>query len=772
MTLNAEPSYTDLEQRIKTLESGDHLCSICKTEEENRALLTPFLKGGLEQGEKVLFFLHSYSTDEIVSYLGSKGITVDSYLNKGQFRVLSAEEVYLKGGTFEPDAVISLLRTETDRALQEGYSALRVTGDMGWASDNSIDPVRLIEYETKINQFFTGSKCMALCQYNRKRYEPSLLFSVLTTHPIAVVGAEIFDNVLYQPVTDFADSGIRTSTLDIWLDNIVEHRKADKELKKSFDDMARLAQEHTAKLHKAIELLKQENEKRKQIEKALRESEAEYQDLYDNAPDMFLSVDAKTGRITQCNQTLLNTLGYNKEEIIGQRVSDLYHPSSEQERRRIVRMFLERGEVDNAEIKVLRKDKSTLDVILKVSSIRDNNGRVIFSRSVWRDITERKKIEARLHQAQKMEFLGTLAGGVAHDFNNLLMAIQGRTSLMLMDTDTSNPKYKYLKEIEYAVSNGAELTSGLLGFARGGKYDVKPTDFNELIKRQSQMFGHTKKEITIHEKYERDLWTVEVDRGQMEQVLLNLYVNASHAMPDGGDLYIQTENVTIDSNYAKPFKVEPGKYIKISVTDTGIGMNEETKQKIFEPFFTTKEMGRGTGLGLASVYGIVKNHGGFISVYSEEEQGSTFTIYLPTTEKVPQKEEELSQELLKGTETILLVDDEKIVISVGQDMLQSLGYDVLLARSGNEAVALYQVNKEKIDMVILDMIMPDMSGGTTYDKLKEINPEIKVLLSSGYSLNGLATKILERGCDDFIQKPFKLDALSHKIRSILDSKDE
>ncbi len=767
MTLNSESSRADLGKRMRTLGSGDHLCSIYRTEEENRALLTPFLREGLERGEKVVFILYTHSADEMMNYLGAENLAIESYLNKGQFNIFSAKEAYLRGGAFEPDAIITLLREETDRALHEGYSALRITGDMGWAPEYIHDSTQLIEYEAKINQFLPGTKCMALCQYNRKHYEPSILFNVLTAHPIAVVGTEIFDNVLYLPVTDFSDPGILTSNLDNWLDNIVEHRQADKRLKESYDEMARLAQERTIKLIEANKRLKQEVEKRKQIEQALRESEAKYQDLYDNAPDMSLSVDAKTGKIIQCNQTLLKNLGYEKEEIIGREVSELYHPSSEQERKRVARLFLKTGEVDNSEIKVMRKDRTTLDVSLKISAIRDAEGKVLYSRSIWHDITERKKLEARLQQAQKMESLGTLAGGVAHDFNNLLMAIQGRTSLMLMDTDSLNPNFKHLKEIENYVNNGADLTNGLLDFARVGEYEVKPTDLNKLIARQNQIFGRTKKEITIHEKLDKDLWTVLIDRGQIEQVLLNLYVNAAHAMPDGGELYIQTENVYIDRNYVKPFKVEPGKYVRISVTDTGIGMDEATVQKIFEPFFTTKEMGRGTGLGLSSVYGIVKNHGGVINVYSEKGEGSTFTIYLPTTEKSPQVEQELPQEILQGTETILLVDDEEIIVTVGREILTSLGYTVLVARSGKEAIALYQENKDKIHIVILDMIMPDMGGGITYDKLKEINPEVKVLLSSGYSLNGLATKILERGCDDFIQKPFKLDTLSQKIRTIL-----
>jgi len=307
-----------------------------------------------------------------------------------------------------------------------------------------------------------------------------------------------------------------------------------------------------------------------------------------------------------------------------------------------------------------------------------------------------------------------------------------------------------------------------LGFARGGKYEVRPTDLNELVMMSSKMFSRTKKEITIQSKYQEGLWAVEVDQGQIEQVLLNFYVNAWQAMPGGGKLFIQTKNVILDETYANLFKLAPGKYVKITVMDTGVGMDESTIQRVFDPFFTTQEMGRGTGLGLASAYGIIKNHGGVIYVYSEIGEGTTFNIYLPASEKEITKEKRPLEEVLKASGTILLVDDEEMIVDVGGQMLEKLGFEVLIAGSGKEAMEVYKKNRDRIGIVILDMIMPDMGGGETYDKLKEINPDIKVLLSSGYSINGQATEILDRGCNGFIQKPFDMEKLSHSIRKIID----
>ncbi|MBU1163276.1 MAG: PAS domain S-box protein, partial [Proteobacteria bacterium] len=430
---------------------------------------------------------------------------------------------------------------------------------------------------------------------------------------------------------------------------------------------------------------------------------------------------------------------------------------------------LEHGEgPSDFEIRVTRKDGEKVDLIIS-AKIYSKDG---YIEGAMIDITEKKRLESQIQQARKMESIGTLAGGIAHDFNNLLMGIQGYTSLMLNDLDSDHDHYNKLKNIEKQVKSGAELSAQLLGFARGGKYDVKPTDINKLLKKSAEMFGRTKKEITIREKYAPDLWTVKVDRGQIEQVFLNLFINAWQAMPDAGDIYLETSNFVFSRTYTKPHELKPGKYVRISVADTGIGMDEETASRVFDPFFTTKGVGRGTGLGLASAYGIIKNHGGIIHVYSEKGQGSTFNIYLPA---VYAKADPISfhddEEVKTGKEeAILLVDDEAIILDVGKEILDVLGYKVFLASGGNEAIEIYKENKDKIDLVILDMVMPGMGGGETYKALKSINPDIKVMLSSGYNLGGEAAEIMKQGVNDFIQKPFTMTKLSHKIRNILEKK--
>ena len=254
----------------------------------------------------------------------------------------------------------------------------------------------------------------------------------------------------------------------------------------------------------------------------------------------------------------------------------------------------------------------------------------------------------------------------------------------------------------------------------------------------------------------------------MEQVLLNLYVNAWQAMPGGGDLYLSVENVDLDEMDVSPFGVKPGKYVKMTITDTGVGMDEATRARIFEPFFTTKERGRGTGLGLASVYGIIKNHGGFINVESEKHLGTSFLIFLPASDKNIVDEYMAKEEVRKGQETVLFIDDEDMVLDVGSEMIKGLGYEVMTATGGKPGLEIYEQNRDKIDLVILDMIMPDISGKDTFNALQRINPSVRVLLSSGYSLDGQANEIMENGCKGFIQKPFTMSELSNKIRSILD----
>ncbi len=385
-----------------------------------------------------------------------------------------------------------------------------------------------------------------------------------------------------------------------------------------------------------------------------------------------------------------------------------------------------------------------------------------------RDITQGKVMEHRFQEMQRMESLGTLAGGIAHDFNNLLMGIQGNVSLMYLDIENDPALMEKLKSIEDCVDSGSRLTKQLLGFARGGKYVVKPMDMNQILHNSAEMFGRTRKAIKIHGNYQKDLWTVMVDRSQIEQVLVNLFLNAQQAMHGSGDLYLKTSNIITDKKFARVHEVPAGQYVLVSVADTGIGMDETIQRRIFEPFFTTNELGRGTGLGLASVFGIIKNHNGAINVRSRPGQGSTFEVYLPATGKDPEIESPSAEPIELGSETILLVDDESYIIEVARLMLESLGYVLLTACSGRAALKVFADHQETIDLVILDMVMPDMDGESVFESLRAIRPDIKVIFASGYYVMEQTSTLLKEGFCDFLQKPFNLQQLSSKIRAMLD----
>ena len=416
---------------------------------------------------------------------------------------------------------------------------------------------------------------------------------------------------------------------------------------------------------------------RKLAEEALRKSEENFRAIFETAPDCIYIKD-RALKYVLVNPSVETLFGKPSSEIVGLSDGELFGEEAEQRSREMDYRVLDGEMVEVESSETINGVPVTLHVV-KVPMF-DAAGEIIGICGIARDITQTRQLEAQLLQAQKMEAIGTLAGGIAHDFNNLLMGIQGHVSLVLMDIMGEHPHSAHLTGIENMIRSGATLTRQLLGFARGGKYEVKPTDLNDLIKKSSDMFGRTKKEIKITRREQEGTWVVDADRGQIEQVFLNMYVNAWQAMPGGGELTLSTENVILDEPFVKPYKTQPGRYVKISITDTGIGMDEATRQRVFEPFFTTKGRGRGTGLGLASAYGIVKNHGGIITLYSERGHGTTFNIYLPVSASATVADASLERQVMKGTETILIVDDEDIVLDVGVEVLKTLGYRVLSAR--------------------------------------------------------------------------------------------
>jgi len=556
---------------------------------------------------------------------------------------------------------------------------------------------------------------------------------------------------------------------------VKEHKKFKEGVEEAWQESRhykRIAEETGRTRLREIDQLSKLITELRRTKEEFKHSEEKYRTILERIEEGYYEVDI-AGNFTFFNDSICKVLGYTNDELMGMNNREYTEKESAKRLYQTFNRVYKTGKPTKIfDWEIIRKDTTKRYVEASVSLIKDSEGNPAGFRGIIRDITEKKLLESQLLQAQKMEAIGTLAGGIAHNFNNLLMSIQGNTSLMLLGTNANHPHYERLTNIEKSVQSGSKLTSQLLGYARGGRYEVKPISINRVITDISSTFFMTRKDITLHQDLEHTLSGVKADLGQIEQVILNIYVNAAEAMPKGGELFINTRNIPHTRIEKKPYTIKPGNYILLTIRDTGIGMDKHTQAKIFDPFFTTKGLAKGTGLGLASVYGIMKAHGGYIDVESQKGQGTTFFLYLPASTETIGEEIHPAKTIEKGKETILLVDDEEIILDVGEALLTSLGYTVLIAQGGKEAIETLHTTFDSSppDLVILDMIMPSMGGGETYDRMKEIHPTIKVLLSSGYSIDGQAKEIIKRGCDGFIQKPFTLGEVSKAIREVLGEK--
>ncbi len=510
---------------------------------------------------------------------------------------------------------------------------------------------------------------------------------------------------------------------------------------------------------------------RKSVESALRESELKYRELFEESKDV-VYISTPEGKFIDINPAGVELLGYaSKEELFQIDITkDLYVHSFDREHFQYI--LAHQGFVKDYEVLFRSKDGQQLSVLITATAVHDEKGTIIAYRGVIKDITERKRLEQQLLQAQKMEAVGQLAGGIAHDFNNILTAIIGFGTLLKMETDKHDPLHSYVTQILTSAERAASLTQALLAFSRKQIISPKPVNLNEIIRGiknlLSRIIGEDIELTTI--LTDKDL-TIMADSGQIEQVLMNLATNARDAMPDGGSLIITTDLVSFDYEFIKAHGYKkPGLYAFISVEDTGKGMYEEIKEKIFEPFFTTKEVGKGTGLGLSMVYGIIQQHDGYINVYSEPGRGTIFRIYLPLIKPTTDEEHEAILTAIKrGTETVLVAEDDAQVRELVKEVLIGFGYTVLEAEDGEDALQVFLGHKDKIHLVILDVIMPKMNGKEIYDEMKKTRPDIKGIFTSGYDANIIHKKgILEENLY-FISKPISPEELLKKVREVLDT---
>jgi len=516
---------------------------------------------------------------------------------------------------------------------------------------------------------------------------------------------------------------------------------------------------------------------RKQIEETLRVSESRYRSLFDGVPIGLYRTTA-AGEIIDANPALIEMLGYLDWESLSKvNAADIY--IDPEERKKWQPLMEQEGIVRNFQKQLQHRDGTVIWVEENARAICDAEGRVLFYEGSFQDITERKRAEEemaalqeQLRQSQKMESIGRLAGGIAHDFNNLLTIIKGYSQLSLIELKEGNPLKENIEEVKKATDRAADLIRQLLAFSRRQVMEMRVLDLNILLQNLDKMLRRViGEDIELVTLLAEDLGRVKTDPGQIEQVILNLAVNARDAMPSGGKLTIETANVELDETYARRHvAVTPGRYVMLAVSDTGVGMTPEVRDRVFEPFFTTKEKGKGTGLGLSTVYGIVKQSEGNIWIYSEPGHGTTFKIYLPQAEEPLEevKEKVVGEELPRGSETVLVVEDEEEVRKVAARILRGQGYKVLEASNGADTLMICKEQKEPIHLILTDVVMPKMSGCELAKCISSIRPEIKVLYMSGYTDNTITHNgILEEGMK-YIQKPFTMGALAGKVREVLD----
>lgn len=516
----------------------------------------------------------------------------------------------------------------------------------------------------------------------------------------------------------------------------------------------------------------QDISERKRAEDALRTSEKKFEDLLQNILSVAVMLDCD-GNITFCNDSLLGLTGWTRDEVLTRNWFDLFLPENERLAvRSVFQAFIAEGKIPlHYENSILTRNGSLRLIVWDNAILRSPEGDVIGTASIGVDVTEQRKIEEQLRQSQKIEAIGLLAGGVAHDFNNILTSIIGYGNLLNEKISASDPLHLYVSKILASSERAANLTHSLLAFSRKQVIELRPININDIVVGVKQMLDRV-----IGEDVELKAITathdliVKSDKSQLEQVLINFATNARDAMPRGGRLTLTTEEVEVDEQFIRMHRFgEAGKYAVISVADTGKGMDEKTREHIFDPFFTTKEVGKGTGLGLSMAYGMVKQHNGFIDVYSEPGEGTTFRIYLPLAVSSVQVAEKMpSTPFPSGTETILLVEDDDAVREITKTLLEKFGYTVIEAVDGEHAVRLFRENKDVVQLVMSDVIMPKQSGTDMQNELKKIKPDVKVVFISGYTADILAQKeVMDEGLN-FISKPLRPDALSRKLREVLD----
>ncbi|MEW6348879.1 MAG: MEDS domain-containing protein [Thermodesulfobacteriota bacterium] len=687
---------------------GTHFCQFFRTKEDLLDILVPYFASGLEDNEFCVWVTSEpLVTEEAREALRRVVADFDRYEAEGRIEILPYTEWYLKDGVFSAERVLKGWVDKLNSALTAGYDGLRLTGNTFWLEKS--DWQAFVEYETLVDGVIGNCRMLGLCTYSLDKCGASEIIDTVRNHEFALIRRE-----------------------GEW-ELIQSHRRAEAEIRRS---------------------------------QLLLDS------IVQNLPVQIFVKDAQDLKYVLLNRSCEPLTGYPAEAFLGKTDYDFFPREQADFFVSKDREALAKGALVDIPEEVLESKSGDRRILhTKKVPIIDESGKPRYLLGISEDITEQKSLQRQLLEAQKMAAIGTLAGGMAHDFNNILQVVLGYSELILDEEDLPERYRADLRRISGSARQGADLIQRLLTFSRKKEIRPQPLNLNRHITEMRHVLERTiPNMIHIELIPDKEPAVIKADPTQVDQVLINLAVNARDAMPEGGSLVFETANVILDAEYAKAHPdVRPGHYVLLTVTDTGRGMDRDTLEHIFEPFYTTKGVGEGTGLGLAMVYGIVHQHGGHIRCDSEPGRGTTFKIWFPAlVEEEAFKDSAVSAIRRGESETILLVDDEELIRDFCCRVFTKAGYRVITARNGATALEVYRQRGNEIALVVLDLIMPQVGGKQCLEELLCLNPSVKVIIASGYSTDGPTKDALAAGAKGFVKKPYNARQVLEVVRRVLD----